>query len=96
MPRLRDVALLRLVAQRIAGPAFADAADAVRWMTASQAQDLPGALTSTALRTRSRSLDGARAALDTGAVVRSWPMRGALHLVMAEDLGWLLDLTARG
>jgi hypothetical protein len=30
--------------------------------------------------------------MDAGAVVRSWPMRGTLHLVAAEDLGWLLEL----
>jgi hypothetical protein len=31
-------------------------------------------------------------AMDAGEVVRSWPMRGTLHLVAAEDLGWLLEL----
>ena len=29
-----------------------------------------------------------------GSVVRSWPMRGTLHLVAPEDLRWMLDLTA--
>ena len=32
--------------------------------------------------------------MDAGAIVRSWPLRGTLHLVAAEDLGWLLALTA--
>ncbi|MGY1771595.1 winged helix DNA-binding domain-containing protein [Blastococcus sp. SYSU D00813] len=88
----RELALLRLVAQRLAGPPAADAAAAVRELLCVQGQDLPGALTSVALRTRDRSLDGVRAALDTGAVVRSWPMRSTLHLVPAEDLHWLLEL----
>jgi hypothetical protein len=87
-----DVALLRLVAQRIAGPPLPDAGAAVRRLTAVQAQDYPGALVSVALRTRGRSLDAVTAALDAGDVVRSWPMRGTLHLVAAEDLGWLLEL----
>jgi hypothetical protein len=30
----------------------------------------------------------------SGEIVRSWPMRGTLHLVPAEDLGWMLELTA--
>jgi hypothetical protein len=60
-----------------------------------QAQDLPGALHSVALRTADRRLDSVRAALDRGQVVRSWPMRGTLHLVPAEDLGWMLALTGR-
>jgi winged helix DNA-binding protein len=87
-----EVALLRLVAQRIAGPPHDSAADTVRWLTAVQAQDHPGALTSVALRTRDGTRDGVVAALDAGEVVRSWPMRGTLHLVAADDLGWLLEL----
>ncbi len=88
----QEVALLRLFAQRVAGPPFPDAATAVRALGAVQGQELPGALTSVALRTAERSRAGVIAALDAGTVVRSWPMRGTLHLVAAEDLGWLLDL----
>jgi Winged helix DNA-binding domain len=32
-------------------------------------------------------------ALARGDLVRSWPLRGTLHLVAPEDLRWLLDLT---
>ncbi|SDY52414.1 Winged helix DNA-binding domain-containing protein [Modestobacter sp. DSM 44400] len=85
-----EVALLRLVAQRLAGPRPATAGEAVRWLTAVQGQDLPGALTSVALRTVDGTRAGVTAALDRGKVVRSWPMRGTLHLVPAEDLGWML------
>jgi hypothetical protein len=92
MTTLHEVALLRLVAQRIAWPA-ATAADAVRSLTAVQAQDYPGALTSVALRTAGRRSD-VTAAIDSGALVRSWPMRGTLHFVAAEDLPWLLELLA--
>lgn len=88
----RELALLRLVAQRLAGPPAADAGAAVRNLLCVQGQDLPGALTSVALRTRDRSRAGVRAALDAGEVVRSWPMRGTLHLLPAEDLPWLLEL----
>jgi Winged helix DNA-binding domain len=87
-----DVALLRLVALRLAGPPLPDAASAVRRLTAVQAQDYPGALTSVALRVAGGTRAGVEAALDAGDVVRSWPMRGTLHLVAAEDLGWLLEL----
>src|SRR4029453_402659 len=34
-----------------------------------------------------------RAALDSGTVVRSWPLRGTLHFVAPEDLKWILDIT---
>lgn len=92
MTDLHEVALLRLVAQRLVGPAAATATDAVRWMTAVQGQDLAGATTSIALRTTSRSRPEVDAAMDAGEVVRSWPMRGTLHVVAAEDLRWMLQL----
>jgi hypothetical protein len=89
----RDITLLRFAAQRIARPGFATATDAVRWLTAAQAQDYPGAVTSIALRTESQTRQSVEAALNAGEVVRSWPIRGTLHFVLAEDLPWMLDLT---
>jgi hypothetical protein len=87
-----ELGLLRLVAQRLAGPARPSAAAAVRRLGAVQAQDYPGALTSVALRAAGRRRTDVEAALDDGEVVRSWPMRGTLHLVAAGDLRWLLAL----
>lgn len=92
MTSLREVALLRLAAQRLVGDPHAAPADAVRWATCTQAQDLPGALVSVALRTVPRTVTAVDAALDAGEVVRSWPMRGTLHLVAPEDLRWLLAI----
>ena len=92
MTTSEELALLRLAAQRLAGPRADTAADAVRWLTAVQGQDLPGALTSVALRTAGGTRAAVEAALDAGEVVRSWPMRGTLHLTAAEDLPWMLDL----
>lgn len=91
---LREVALLRLAAQRLAGPGKASPAEALRWMTAVQAQDLRGALAPVALRTAGDTSASVRAALDAGPVVRSWPMRGTPHLVAAEDLPWMLQVLA--
>lgn len=31
-------------------------------------------------------------AFDRGEIVRSWPMRGTVHVTLAEDIGWLLEL----
>ena len=63
-------------------------------MTATQAQDLQAALWAIGLRVPGAGLADVRAALEDGSVVRSWPMRGTLHLVAPEDLRWMLDLTA--
>ena len=87
-----EIGLLRLAAQGLVGEREPTAAAAVRRLLAAQGQDLPGALTSLALRTVSRTRAEVTAALDSGEVVRSWPMRGTLHLVAAEDLPWMLDV----
>ena len=87
-----EVALLRLIAQRLAGPGLANATAAVRWLTAVQGQDHHGVLASVALRTAERTRHGVEQALNAGEIVKSWPMRGTLHLVVAEDLPWMLRL----
>jgi hypothetical protein len=92
MTTLHDIALMRLVAQRIAGPGEPTPAEVVRRLGAVQAQDFPGAVTSVALRTVDRRRKDVEAALDDGEIVRSWPMRGTLHLLAAEDLPWMLDV----
>ena len=92
---LDDIGRLRLAAQRLVGEREPTAGDAVRRLLAAQGQDLPGALTSVALRTPARSRAEVAAALDSGEVVRSWPMRGTLHLVAADDLPWMLELLGR-
>ncbi|NKS84073.1 winged helix DNA-binding domain-containing protein [Prescottella equi] len=89
----RELALMRLVAQRISGPACPSAAEAVRWLTAAQAQDFPGAITSIAARAGGGGRKSMLDALNSAEVVRSWPMRGTLHFVAAEDLRWMLALT---
>jgi hypothetical protein len=91
---LPEVALLRLAAQRLVGPGCATPLETVRWLGAVQAQDHSGALTSVALRTTSCAGRDVVAALDAGELARSWPMRGTLHLVPAEDLPWMLRLLA--
>lgn len=89
----RMIGRLRLASQQLAGGA-ASVPELVRWMTAMQAQDMPAALWAVGARVPGAGLSDVRAAIDTGAVVRSWPMRGTLHLVAPEDLRWMLDLTA--
>lgn len=87
------IAALRLASQHI-GPPEATSPDViVRAMLALQGQDLPGAWWSIGLRQTHGTLAEVVAAFDSGAIVRSWPLRGTLHVVAAEDLRWLLDLT---
>ncbi len=91
-----DLALLRLVAQHVAGPGLDGPVAAARHLLAAQGQDAAGVIRSLALRSRARSGQEVVDAYDAGTLVRSWPMRGTLHALAAEDLGWLLALaTAR-
>ncbi|NUL45719.1 winged helix DNA-binding domain-containing protein [Cellulosimicrobium funkei] len=90
---IEQVARMRLVSQRLMDP-LTTAADAARWLTCTQGQDYPGSTLSLALRSADRSTAAVREAYDAGSIVRSWPMRGTLFAVAAEDLGWILDLTA--
>jgi hypothetical protein len=60
-----------------------------------QAQEAPAA--ALAIRARSSGLtaadvERARVHAERRSVVRTWAMRGTLHLLAAEDLGWLLPL----
>lgn len=89
----RTLTALRLAAQGIARPARDDPAEVVRGMLALQGQDYLGALWSVGLRTRAATEADVEAAQASGEIVRSWPLRGTLHLVAAEDLGWMLSLT---
>jgi len=90
---VRDLARPRLRNQRLRAAPPAEPADAVRWMFAMQAQDFAGALWSVGVRAPGSTQADVTAALDDGRIVRSWPMRGTLHLMAREDLPWMLDLT---
>jgi len=94
---LREIALLRLVAQGLAGPARSNRRDspldAVRRLLCLQAQDYWSGVASVAVRSGT-GIAGVEAALNAGLVVRAWPLRGTLHLVAADDLGWLRELLA--
>jgi hypothetical protein len=84
---------LRMASQGLLGDGFSSVPEAVRLMTAMQAQDLQSALWAVGLRVPGAGLSDVRAALDAGTVARSWPMRGTLHLLAPEDLRWILNIT---
>ncbi|MGA7205999.1 MAG: winged helix DNA-binding domain-containing protein [Specibacter sp.] len=91
------LARLRLAAQLILPTSASPTpgpVDVVRWLTALQGQDFPGALWSIGLRSPGSTRTEVQAAFNNGELVRSWPMRGTLHVSAAEDLGWILSLTS--
>lgn len=82
----------RLAVQRLSSAPLSDPVDVVRLLTCVQAQDAPLARFSLGLRTGLAD-DGVRAALDSGAIVRVHILRPTWHLVAADDLRWILELT---
>lgn len=90
----RELALLRARAQGLF-PADAAAPAAITdRLLALQAQDLAAAKWAIGARTPGASVASIDAAIDAGQIVRSWPMRGTLHFVPGEDLGWMLRCTS--
>ena len=83
----------RLATQRLTGTPASGPMDAVRDLLAVQAQDAPLARIAVAQRTATGP-DAVRAALDSGQLVRTHVLRPTWHLVTADDLPWLLDLTS--
>jgi hypothetical protein len=90
-----NVSGLRLQSQRISRPEGATPADVVRWFGAVQSQDLPASLWAVGLRmgTAVTQVDVERAIADKS-IIRSWPMRGTIHLMPAEDARWMVRLLA--
>jgi hypothetical protein len=90
--------LLRMLAQRLDPSARerpASIAQVLHDVVALQAQ-VPEAA-ALAVRARSTRLTAAhveRARVEEGSVVRTWCLRGTLHLLAAEDVRWLLRLVA--
>ena len=91
----RKLGRLRLHSQSVTPtrPELQEPVDVVRWMTAMQAQDFPGAKWAVGLRLPGTTDADIEQALANGSIVRSWPLRGTLHFVAAEDLHWMLSLT---
>ncbi|WP_410813553.1 winged helix DNA-binding domain-containing protein [Micromonospora sp. 067-2] len=68
-------------------------AEVVEWFGAMQAQDLASGLWSLGARLPGRTVVDVQAALERHEALRTWPMRGTVHLVPPADARWMLELT---
>ena len=89
-----DVARVRLTNQQIAVHVHKAARDVVAAFGAMQAQDYRSALWAVGLRLADASQTDIEQALASATIVRTWALRGTLHLVAAQDVRWVLDLVA--
>ena len=70
----------------------AQVATVVSRLGAVQAQDYPGTVWSLGLRVPGSVEADIEAAVEAARIVRTWPMRGTLHFVAADDLRWMVRL----
>ena len=91
---ISSLVLHRLANQHITGPGFEHPEQALRWMGAIQAQDYAQAVWAIGLRSESATLVDVEQAIAEKKIVRTWPMRGTIHFVPAEDVKWMLQLSA--
>ncbi len=88
-----EIARLRLQALGLAGPPATapDPAEVVSHHLAMQAQDFTASRWAVGSRIPDSTDADVLAAYDAGSIVRSWPMRGTVHVLAARDLPWMLD-----
>jgi len=89
-----DIALLRLHQQLVASQRLATPVQIVAHLGGMQGQDLPGVKWSIGLRLPAAVQSDVDRAFDEGQIIRTWPMRGTLHVVAASDVRWMLSLTS--
>jgi hypothetical protein len=91
---LENLAYQRLISQGITRSTLASPAEVVSYMGAIQAQDYQGAKWAVGLRLPGSTDAVIERTIAERAIVRTWALRGTLHFVAAQDVGWLLALVA--
>jgi len=91
---LQEITRLRMVNQQIEGSACKTAAGLVGWMGAMQAQDYAMAKWAIGKRLPESTDASVEAAYNRGEILRTHLMRPTWHFVSADDIYWMLDLTA--
>ena len=86
------IARMRLINQHIEGSRFTRPGEVVSWLGAVQAQDYSGAVWSIGLRLPGSTTEGIEKAIADKTLIRTWVMRGTLHIVRAADIRWMLSL----
>ncbi|GLW28373.1 hypothetical protein Areg01_13130 [Actinoplanes regularis] len=84
---------LRMNSLLLGGHRYQTVLGVTEWFGAMQAQDLNSVLWSLGTRLPGRPLPAIIAETEQRHVVRTWPMRGTVHLIPSADAHWMLELT---
>jgi len=90
-----DIATARLNSQQITGSRYSGVKELVGWMGVMQAQDAAMANWAIGARLPNATEQTVEEAINKGEILRIHVLRPTWHLVSAEDIYWMLDLTAR-
>lgn len=91
---LPEVLSLRLHNTGLSHSPFKNAADAVSYLGAVQAQDFSAAKWALGLRIKDSTDKDIEKAFNDGRILRTHVMRPTWHFIVPEDIRWMLELTA--
>lgn len=86
---------IRLLNQQLLNPLFCEPKKLVSWMGAMQAQSYTMVKWAVGMRLKSGTIQAVEKALREGEILRTHVMRPTWHLVAAEDIRWMLKLSAQ-
>ncbi len=92
--RISDIPNIRLLSQQLSGTKLKSPKDIVGWMGAMQAQDYTMAKWAVGVRLPESTDRAIEKAIDEGEIIRTHLLRPTWHLVSADDIYWILELTA--
>ena len=91
---MTDIANIRLFSQQIEKTNFKTAKEIVGWLGAMQAQDDSMVKWAVGVRLPNSTDRAIESAINNGEIIRTHLLRPTWHLVSAEDICWILELTA--
>jgi hypothetical protein len=89
-----EIAMARLHNQQLTHTKFKEPDELLSWLGTIQGQDYPGAKWALGLRLPGTSDAHVENSFKDKTILRTWLMRGTLHLVAAKDIRWMLELLA--
>jgi hypothetical protein len=90
--RTNDISALRLQSQRLSCLSNESPSSLISWLGGIQAQDFAGSMWALGIRSTDNNEKNIEQAFARKELIRTWAMRGTLHLVSAGDIRWLLTL----
>ncbi len=92
--QLKDIARMRLINQQIEAGKFTAVKELVGWMGGMQAQDYAMAKWAIGIRLPNATNQIVENSLNHGEIIRTHLLRPTWHFVSADDIYWMLELTA--